>query len=98
VDRLLAEGKIEQAEDYMEARRIFFWDNGYQIRRLNQAYFAFHGSYAADPGGAAGEQGVDLGQELRDLKSSTTSYREFMRMVAWRWRLDQFQELFTQSD
>ena len=94
VDRLLAAGKIEEAEEYMEDRRIFFWENGYQIRRLNQAYFAFHGSYAADPGGAASEEGVDLGKELRDLNSRIPSYREFMRMVAWRWRLEQFHELF----
>ncbi len=94
VDRLLAEGKILEAEEYMEQRRIFFWENGYQIRRLNQAYFAFHGSYAADPGGAASEEGVDLGQELRELKSRIPSYRQFMRLVAWRWRLDQFQNLF----
>jgi hypothetical protein len=93
-DRLLAEGKIEEAEQYMEARRSFFWENGYQIRRLNQAYFAFHGSYAADPGGAASEEGVDLGQELRELRSQIPSYKEFMRLVAWRWRLDQFEELF----
>jgi hypothetical protein len=93
-DRLLAEGKIEEAEQYMDARRSFFWENGYQIRRLNQAYFAFHGSYAADPGGAASEEGVDLGQELRELRSQIPSYKEFMRLVAWRWRLDQFEELF----
>ncbi len=97
VDRLLAEGQIDQAERYMEERRIFFWENGYQIRRLNQAYFAFHGSYAADPGGAASEEGVDLGQELRDLKVKINSYREFMQLVAWRWRLDQFQELFEKN-
>ena len=97
-DRLLAEGGIEEAEEYMEQRRIFFWENGYQIRRLNQAYFAFHGSYAADPGGAASEEGVDLGQELRELKSRTPSYQQFMRLVAWRWRLDQFQELFANSN
>jgi hypothetical protein len=94
VDQLLTEGKIDQAEQYMEERRIVFWENGYQIRRLNQAYFAFHGSYAADPGGAASEEGVDLGQELRDLKSNIPSYKEFIRLVAWRWRLDQFQDLF----
>ena len=94
VDSLLAEGKIAEAEYYMESRRIFFWENGYQIRRLNQAYFAFHGSYAAEPGGAAGEEGVDLGAELRKLKQKTQSYREFMRLVAWKWRLDQFEGLF----
>jgi len=94
VDRLLAEGKIDEAEGYMEQRRILFWENGYQIRRLNQAYFAFHGSYAAQPGGAAGEEGVDLGAELRELNQKTTSYQEFMRLVAWKWRLDQFEGLF----
>ena len=94
VDRLLKEGKIKEAESYMESRRGIFWENGYQIRRLNQAYFAFHGSYAAEPGGAAGEEGVDLGAELRKLKQQTPSYREFMRLVAWKWRLDQFQDLF----
>src|SRR4030067_3637460 len=53
-DQLLAEGKIEQAEEYMEARRVFFWEDGYLIRKLKQAYFAFHGAYADQPGGAAG--------------------------------------------
>jgi len=97
VDRLLAEGNIDEAESYMESRRIFFWENGYLIRRLNQAYFAFHGSYAAQPGGAAGEEGVDLGEELRQLKQRTPSYRDFMRLVAWKWRLDQFEALFESS-
>ena len=46
VDELLAEGKVEEAEAYMEERRQFFVENGYPIRRLNQAYFAFHGTYA----------------------------------------------------
>lgn len=97
VDRLLAEGKIEEAEGYMELRRIVFWENGFLIRRLNQAYFAFHGSYAAEPGGAAGEEGVDLGAELRELKQQTPSYRDFLRLVAWKWRLDQFEALFEPS-
>jgi hypothetical protein len=94
VDRLLELGEINAAEVYMESRRIFFWDNGYQIRKLNQAYFAFHGSYAADPGGAADKAGADLGSQLRKLKEVQPSYAAFMRTVAWRWRLDQFQDLF----
>lgn len=97
VDRLLAKGRIDDAESYMELRRIYFWENGYLIRRLNQAYFAFHGSYAAEPGGAAGEDGVDLGAELRELKRKTPSYQEFMSLVAWKWRLDQFEALFESS-
>ena len=94
VDRLLAEGLIEEAEAYLEERRALFWENGYQIRKLNQAYFAFHGSYAADPGGAADQEGVDLGGQLRELKFRAPSYRYFMKQVAWLWRLDQFQALF----
>jgi len=94
VDSLLADGLIKEAEAYMEMRRGVFWDNGYQIRKLNQAYFAFHGSYAADPGGAAGQEGADLGSLLRQLKISSSSYRNFMLQVAWKWRLDQFEELF----
>jgi hypothetical protein len=98
VDRLLAGGLIEEAEIYMEKRRGFFWENGYQIRKLNQAYFAFHGSYAADPGGAADQQGADLGSLLRQLQTSAPSYRDFLLQVAWKWRLDQFEELFEGMD
>ena len=46
VDELLAEGKVDEAEAYMEERRRLFVESGYPIRRLNQAYFAFHGTYA----------------------------------------------------
>ena len=59
-DRLLAEGKIEEADVYHSAGALP-WDNGYHIRKLNQAYFAFHGAYAdssGQPGGAAGEDPV----------------------------------------
>jgi len=54
-DRLLAEGQIDAAEAYMEARRRFFVEHGYLIRKLNQAYFAFYGAYADQPG----ERGED---------------------------------------
>lgn len=80
-DRLLAEGKIETAEAYMEARRKFFWDYGYQIRKLNQAYFAFYGAYADQPGGAAGEDPV--GEAVRSLREQSTDLAGFMRQVAW---------------
>lgn len=94
VDRLLREGNIEGAERYMEERRQFFWDYGYLIRKLNQAYFAFHGSYAAHPGGAAGAEGSLLGQNLRRLKGDMPTFASFLRKVAWMWRVDQFQSAF----
>jgi hypothetical protein len=76
VDALLAEGKVNEAEGYMESRRLFFWDNGYVIRKLNQAYFAFYGSYADAPVGAAGEDPV--GAAVRDLRANSASLAEFV--------------------
>ena len=40
-DELLAAGKIEEAESYMEARRVIFVQHGYRIRKLNQALLRF---------------------------------------------------------
>lgn len=81
VDELLAGGKVTEAEDYMEMRRQFFWENGYAIRKLNQAFFAFHGAYAAVPGGAAGEDPV--GPAVRKLREQSGSLEEFVRRVRW---------------
>jgi hypothetical protein len=79
VDRLLAEGQIEAAEFYMEARRRVFVSHGYNIRKLNQAFFAFYGGYAAEPGGAAGPDPV--GPLLRELRAASPSLRAFLRDV-----------------
>lgn len=89
-DRLLAEGKIETAEIYMELRRRFFWDHGYHLRKLNQAYFAFHGAYADQPGGAAGEDPV--GAAVRALRDQSPSLVEFLDKISWMWSVDQLYE------
>ena len=81
VDALLAEGKVEEAEAYMEERRGVFWENGYRIRRLNQAYFAFYGAYADEPGGAAGEDPV--GAAVRELWARIREPAAFLRTMAW---------------
>jgi hypothetical protein len=80
-DTLLAQGKIQEAEAYMDNRRILFVENGYNIRRLNQAYFAFHGAYADQPGGAAGEDPV--GEAVRNLRAQSKTLAEFVRRIAW---------------
>ena len=77
VDSLLSEGKIEQAENYMEERRRIFWENRYPIRKLNQAYFAFYGAYADTPGGAAGEDPV--GAAVRSLRAQSPSLASFFK-------------------
>ena len=89
-DQLLAEGKIEQAEEYMEARRVFFWENGYLIRKLNQAYFAFHGAYADQPGGAAGEDPV--GAAVRALRSQSLSLADFLNRISWMSSFEQLKK------
>jgi hypothetical protein len=49
VDALLADGKVAEAESAMEQRRQHFAANGIYIRKINQAYFAFYGTYADSP-------------------------------------------------
>jgi hypothetical protein len=89
-DELLAEGKIDEAEKYMEARRKVFWDHGYQIRVLNQAYFAFHGAYADVPGGAAGEDLV--GPAVRKLREESPSLKDFVNRIAEMRTFDELQK------
>jgi hypothetical protein len=88
-DEMLAQGKIEEAEAYMEARRQVFWQNGYLLRKLNQAYFAFHGAYADVPGGAAGEDPV--GPAVRALRAQSATLEEFINTIAWMTSFDQLQ-------
>lgn len=88
VDELLAAGKIEEAEAYMEDRRAVFVSQGYDIRKLNQAYFAFYGAYADSPGGAAGEDPV--GPAVRALREKSASLAEFLRTMG---RMNSFEDL-----
>jgi len=93
-DELLAQGKIEEAENYMEQRRQVFWQNGYLIRKLNQAYFAFHGAYADQPGGAAGEDPV--GPAVRALRAQSASLADFVNTIAWMTSFEQLLEAIHQ--
>ncbi len=88
VDALLAQGKIQEAEAYMEQRRQLFLKNGYTIRKLNQAYFAFYGAYADVPGGAAGEDPV--GPAVRTLRKQSGSLAAFINRISW---MTSFEEL-----
>jgi hypothetical protein len=78
VDELLASGQVAEAEAFMEARRKTFAENGYPLRVLNQAYFAFHGSYAT--GGAAGAD--PIGPKLQQLRQLSPSLLAFMQTVS----------------
>ena len=61
----------------MESQRRILVENGYAIRKLNQAYFAFHGSYAV------GSSATDpIGGKLRLLRKQAGSLAEFLRTAA----------------
>jgi len=78
VDAMLARGEIEAAEQYMEQRRQVFVDNGYAIRKLNQAYFAFYGGYQSGPG-AGGED--PIGPAVEELLALSPGLEEFLVTV-----------------
>jgi hypothetical protein len=90
VDILLAEGKIDEAESYMEERRQMFLRNGYLLRKINQAYFAFYGAYADSPGGAAGED--PIGPAVRALREQSDSLADFVKRIAWITTLEELKE------
>jgi hypothetical protein len=77
VDELLAEGQVAAAEAYMEQRRQVFVEHGHNIRKLNQAYFAFYGSYATSPSVVN-----PIGGQLDWLRAREGSLLAFVRAVS----------------
>ncbi|MSQ22568.1 MAG: hypothetical protein EXR53_04580 [Dehalococcoidia bacterium] len=74
---LFAQGKVEEAEAYMEERRQMFVKNGYLIRKLNQAYFAFHGTYADSPSSVS-----PIYEQLLEVRRASASLGAFIHRVA----------------
>jgi len=70
---------ITQAETYMEDRRKVFLENGYRIRKLNQAYFAFYGSYADQPGASGADP---IGPAVRELRAKIPRVVDFLNAIA----------------
>jgi hypothetical protein len=85
-----AEIKIVAAENYMEERRQFINSHGYGIRKLNQAFFAFYGAYADQPGGAAGSD--PTGPAVVALRAYSLSLRQFLDRVAGILTLEDLQQ------
>jgi len=77
VDIYLAQGEIERAEGFMEQKRQYLASMGYYIRKLNQAYFAFHGTYADRPTSIS-----PIGLELKKLRGQSASLKDFLNTVA----------------
>lgn len=77
VDQYLAQGETDPAEDFMEQKRQYLADNGYYIRKLNQAYFAFYGTYADSPTSIS-----PIGSELEELREQSASLKDFLNRAA----------------
>ena len=78
VDDLLAEGRVAEAEALMEERRLHLAGHGIAIRKINQAYFAFYGSYASLPQSSdpIGPKVERVWEETRDLGAFLSLVRE----------------------
>jgi len=77
VDELLDQGRVQEAEEYMEQKRLFLASKGYIIRKINQAYFAFYGTYADSPGSVS-----PIGAGLKALREDSDSLVDFVASVS----------------
>ena len=86
-EEMLSNGHIVEAETYMEGRRQFMEDNGHFIRKLNQAFFAFYGSYATGVGSVS-----PIGDQLERLRLESDSIEEFVKTVGGFKRVSDLEE------
>jgi hypothetical protein len=77
VEELLEQGKIEEAEQYMKERWWLLRLAGYRLRKLNQAYFAFHGRYAEGPASVS-----PIGRQINELRSLLPDVGAFVKTVS----------------
>jgi hypothetical protein len=88
VDQLLESGDIQGAERYMEERRLFMAGNGFYIRKLNQAYFAFHGIYGDSPSSVS-----NIADELKDVRRLMPSLKSFVKAISAVSSYQEFKDL-----
>ena len=84
VEELLAEGKVVEAEKYMNERWWDFRLAGYGVRKLNQAYLAFRGRYAEGPASVS-----PIGDQVNEMRDYHTDVGSFIKTVA---KLSNYQE------
>lgn len=76
VDDLLADGEIERAETRMEEVRQQLCDGGFCLRRINQAHFAWFGTYAA-----RADATDPLGPQIFALRERSDSLAAFLDAI-----------------
>lgn len=76
VDALLAQGKISEAEGRMDETQRFLVAHGYYVPAINQAYFAFYGTYANTAASSS-----PVGPKLARLRRNVASVSAFLHAV-----------------
>ena len=84
MEDLLEQGRITDAESYMEERRQGLLERGYRIRKINQAYFAFYGSYATSAASISPIEG-----QMRGLRDRSETLGDFLNTMS---RFSTYQE------
>ena len=90
-DDLLAQGDIEGAERYMEERRLELNSHGYSVRKINQAWFAFHGTYADSPASVS-----PIAGELDELRALVSGVGEMVRVMRGVSSYEEFRALLAE--
>lgn len=76
VDDLLKQGKVAEAEKAMEDTRQYLAEHGIVIRKINQAYFAFYGTY-----GDTAASSNPVGPKIERVWSLTKDVGRFLRVM-----------------
>ena len=79
VEERLKVKDVTGAEAIMEEGRTRLAENGFYLRKLNLAFFAFYGSYAEGPDDIRPDP---IGENLRELRRRSPTLRDFMRTVS----------------
>ena len=87
---LLSAGRIDEAETYMESRRQTLVENGHNIRKINQAYFAFHGTYADSPSSTS-----PLARQIYELRLMSPNAGHLVKTLQTISNYPDFQTLLT---
>ena len=74
---MLENNQIEEAEKYMKKRWWKLSLAGYNLRKINQAYFALYGIYAESAGSTS-----PIGEQLREFRSLVPSIGDFVKEIS----------------
>ena len=88
VDQLLSEGKIKNAEKLMNESTLILNNNGIKIRKINQAWFAFNGTYGDSPSSTS-----NFNDELNNLIDSYGTLKDAINDIKNISSLDEYKDM-----